>query len=320
MPQLNQMATSGACDGWSRHRLLAIMASAGFVALLLVSGFGYAVFLAIHSAVTSTSPGEQPTLTSQQMNSDTALGEEHRDQIAAQPMLTVDADAMKPTTPTTQLAKSIEIPEATSTGPDDVPTGFPHTPEGAIGQLAAMSQTVLSSMSVSTTQHVYDDWAMAGGVGADDWQMTANVTSFLGAAGMGPNMSPGATVSAIPAGAQVKGTDGPDWTVACVLFEVDATISSQSSIGYGTCERMQWNPESGSSDDGGRWMIAPGTPPMPAPNTWPGSALALKAGWLTWTTAPVAVRTGHPVDKAAANAPDNPSGDGAGTTGDSAAN
>jgi hypothetical protein len=59
---------------------------------------------------------------------------------------------------------------------------------------------------------------------------------------------------------------------------------------------------------------------MPAPNTWPGSALALKAGWLTWTTAPAAVHTDHPVDSATANAPDNPSGHGAGSTGDTAAN
>jgi hypothetical protein len=310
-------ATTSVTDGWSRNRLLAILASAGVVALFLVAGFGYAVYLAIGSAVTGTSPGEQPTLTSQQMNSHTALGEEHRDQIAAQPMLTVGANAMKPTTPTTQLAKPILIPEATITGPGDVPTGFPHTPEGAIGQLAALSQTVLASMSVATAHQVYDDWAMPGGVGADSWQMTANVTSFLGAAGMGPTMSTGATVSPIPAGAQVKGTDGPDWTVACVLFEVDATISSQSSIGYGTCERMQWNPDGGPGNAaGGRWMIGRGAPPMPAPNTWPGSALALKAGWLTWTTTPAPVQT----DQAAVNAPDNPSGDGAGTTGDTTAN
>lgn len=318
MAPLIRTATTSVTDGWSRNRLLAILASAGVVALFLIVGFGYAVYLAVGSAVTGTSPGEQATLSSQQMTSDTALGQEHRDQIAAQPMLEVTRDAMKPTTPTTQLAKSVAVPEATSTGPDDVPTGFSHTSQGAIGQLAALSQTVLSSMSVATAHHVYDDWAMPGGVGADEWQMTANVTSFLGAAGMGPTMAPGATVSAIPSGAQVKGTDGPDWTVACVLFEVNATISSQSSIGYGTCERMQWNPNTSGSDNpaGGRWMIAPGTPPMPAPNTWPGSALALKAGWLTWTTAPAA---GH-TDKAAANAPDNPCGDGAGTPGDTAAN
>jgi hypothetical protein len=47
--------------------------------------------------------------------------------IAAQPVLKVDGDAMKPTTPTTQLVKPILIPEATITGPADVPTGFPHT-------------------------------------------------------------------------------------------------------------------------------------------------------------------------------------------------
>ena len=312
-------ATTPVTDGWSRNRLLAILASAGVVALFLVGGFGYAIYLGIHSAITGTSPGEQPTLSSKEMNSTTARGDAYRDKIAAQPMLSVDEDAMKPTTPTTQLAKPILIPEATSTGADDVPTGFPHTPQGAIGQLAAMSQTVLSSMSVSTATHVYDDWAMSGGVGADQWQMTTNVTSFLGAAGQTSTKDPSTSVTAIPLGAQIKGTDGPDWTVACVEFEVDATITIESSIGYGYCERMQWSTDS-PNPAGGRWMIAPGTPPELAPSTWPGSAAALKAGWLTWTTAPAAVRT----EKSAANAPDNPSGgpagDSAGSTGDSAAN
>lgn len=308
-------ATTSVTEGWSRNRLLAILASAGVVALFLVVGFGYAVYLAIGSAVTGTSLGEQPTLSSQQMNSATALGQEHRDHVAAQPMYAVDTDAMKPTTRTTQLAKPILIPEATSTGSDDVPSGFPHTPEGAIGQLAALAQTVLGSMSVATAHHVYDDWAMPGGVGANQWPMTTAVTSFLGAAGMGTTMPPGTTITAIPAGAQLKGTDGPDWTVACVLFEVDATINSQSSIGLGYCERMQWNTDS-ADPAGGRWMIAPGAQPATAPSTWPGSALALKAGWLTWTTTPTAVHT----DKHAINAPDNPSGDGAGTPNQPTAN
>lgn len=297
-------ATTTVTDGWSRNRLLAILASAGVVALALAVGFVYAVYLAIQSAVTGRSPGEQPTLTSEEMHSDTALGEEHRDLVASTPMLAVDEDAMKPTTPTTELADTIVIPEAKGTGPVDVPSGFPHTPEGAIGQLAALDQTVLTSMSVETAHQVYDEWAMPGGVGAEEWAMTQNVTSFLGAAGMGSTKAPGATVAVIPAAAQVKGTDGPDWTVACVLFQVDATISSQSSIGYGHCERMQWATETGSPA-GGRWTIGPGSPPAPAPNTWPGSALALRAGWLTWTTDAAPVAT----DTEAANAPDNNPGD-----------
>jgi hypothetical protein len=286
------VASSGA---WSRNRLLAVLATAGVVALVLAVGLGYAVYLAVDSVTTSAtdpSHGGPSRLSRQEMFSETALGQAHRDQVAGQPMLTVDADAMKPTTPTTRLAGRITIPEATGIGAGGVPTGFPHTPEGALGQLAALGQTVIGAMSISVAHHMYDDWAMPGGVGADRWLLTTNVASFLGAAGMGPTLSPGATVSAISTGAQVKGTDGPDWTLACVLFEVDAIISAQSSIGYGICERMQWNPdheivtdpETGAEPAGGRWMIGPGTPPALAPNTWPGSAAALDAGWLTWTT------------------------------------
>ena len=285
--------TTTVTDGWGRNRLLAILASAGVVASTVAVGSIYAVYLAINSAGAGHSPRALSTLTVEQMNSDTALGAEHRDQVAAQPMLVVPEDAMKPTTPTTQLAEAIAVPAATNTGSDGVASGFPHTPQGAVGQLAAISQTVLTSMSVVTAHQVYDDWAMPGGVGANSWQMTANVTSFLGAAGMGQTKAPGATVTVIPAAAQVKGTDGPDWTVACVLFQIDATLTSQSSIGYGYCERMQWNPQADTAA-AGRWRTAHGTPPAPAPRTWPGSALALRAGWRTWTTIPSSIPSSGP--------------------------
>jgi len=83
-------------------------------------------------------------------------------------------------------------------------------------------------------------------------------------------------VVATPAGAQVKGTDGPGWVLACVLLDMRATITADARMGYGYCERMQWR--------SGRWMIAPGTPPARAPSTWPGSDLSIKAGWRTWAT------------------------------------
>ena len=86
-----------------------------------------------------------------------------------------------------------------------------------------------------------------------------------------------ATVIAVPAAGQVKGVDGPDWAVACVLFEVHATITVEAQMGYGYCERMQWH--------NGRWMIAPGAPPARAPSTWPGSELSIRAGWRTWVDA-----------------------------------
>lgn len=296
-------ATASVTDGWSRNRLLAILASAGVVALVLLLGLGYAIYLAIHSSI-SKSTG-QHALSGKQMHSSIARGRAYRDRIAATPMLAVDADAMKPSTPTTQLAAPITIPEPTSTGADQVPTGFAHTPQGAIGQLAAIAETVLSTMSVPAAHQIYTDWSLPGGPGAAAWPMTSNVTSFLGAAQMGATKSPAATITATPAAAQIKGTDGPDWTLACVLFEIDATITSQSSIGYGYCERMQWTTDAGTPA-GGRWLIGPGSPPALAPSTWPGSATALKAGWLTWTTTnkPAA---GNPATGAADN-PSSPAG------------
>ena len=58
--------------------------------------------------------------------------------------------------------------------------------------------------------------------------------------------------------------------------EVRAAVAATARIGYGHCERMTWHED--------RWMIAPGVPPAKAPPTWPGSALALQAGWRTWQT------------------------------------
>jgi hypothetical protein len=143
--------------------------------------------------------------------------------------------------------------------------------------LAAIEVTVLQGMSIPHTNDVYRRWALPGGVGVERWQMTANVQAFLAAAQMGREKDLSASVVAVPAAGQVKGVDGPDWLVACVLLEIGATITVEARMGYGYCERMQWQH--------GRWMIAPGTPPPTAPSTWPGSELSIKAGWRSWIDA-----------------------------------
>jgi len=129
-------------------------------------------------------------------------------------------------------------------------------------------------MSIPYTNEVYRHWAIPGGVGVERWQMTANVQAFLSTAQISQEKNLAATVVALPAAGQVKGTDGDDWVVACVLFDVRATISVDARMGYGYCERMQWH--------NGRWLIGPGTPPAKAPSTWPGSELSIKAGWRSW--------------------------------------
>ena len=84
-------------------------------------------------------------------------------------------------------------------------------------------------------------------------------------------------MTATPVAGQVKGTDGPDWVLACVLLDVRVVITAQARAAYGHCEAMTW--------EAGRWVIAPGQAPAPAPSTWPGTDLANEAGWRTWAPA-----------------------------------
>lgn len=204
-------------------------------------------------------------------------GDAYRDQLAAQPMLQVPAAAASTPNVSNELAPTLLVPVADALGPAGVPTGFPHTPEGAIAQLAAIEVTVVEAMSIPVAHGVHETWRLPGGTTASEWAMTRNVQVFLTTLGdQGNAKDDSVLVSATPAAGQVKGTDGPDWVLACVLLDVRAAVATTARIGYGHCERMAWHDE--------RWQIAPGTPPAKAPSTWPGSELALQAGWRTWQT------------------------------------
>ena len=274
--------TSGAADitEWSRGRLLGVLGGAAAVALVVVVGLGYA----IHMVVARVGGGDAPTrgaatgvATGAASRPDLAQGAVRRDQISAQPMLAVPHSAAQPADASARKAGSIEVPAGTGlSGPALVATGYPSTPEGAIGQLAQIDVAVLSSMSPSTAREVYSAWALPGGVAAEDWWTATTVDGFLTSSGLGESLGPDVVVTVEPSAALVKGTDGPDWAVICVLMKVSAAYRSEARAAWGHCERMQWV--------GGRWMIAPGRPPAATPATWPGSALAVKAGWKTWRT------------------------------------
>jgi hypothetical protein len=268
-------STTGAHE-WGRPRLIGILATALVVTVVLLVGLVYAVYLAVASL------GDDATVTDdiatgQTSHTGKAQGLAHRDDIAAAPMREVPADAMLPAHPAEETAPSIEIPAGTNPGPGLVMTGFPDTPEGAIGQLAQIDVAALQAMSLQTAQEIYLNWALPGGVGPQRWWITTSVQAFLTATDMGEAKDPGSHVAVQPAAALVKGTDGPDWVTACVLLKVTASYRRDGQVAFGHCERLQWV--------GGRWMIAPGQPPAPAPSTWPGTELANEAGWRTWVTA-----------------------------------
>ncbi len=270
--------------GWSRSRLLGVLIAAGAAVVVLLAGLGFTVSQALGAsdgAGDGSHVGPGVGGSQDAMYSDVALGAARRDEIAAASMAEAPAAAVNPTDEAPAPGSDLEpdliaIPSGVVPGPAAVLTGYPRTPQGAVGQLAAIETTVLQSMSLASASDVYEAWALPGGTGPQAWPLTTSVRAFLDGAGMEETKDQSATVSIEPAGALVKGTDGPDWTLACALVTVTASLEQEVQIGYGHCERMQWV--------GGRWMIAPGTPPTTAPSTWPGSPAAAEAGWSTWTT------------------------------------
>ena len=254
---------------WGRRRLLAIVVT---LVLVVVSGLVGLVY-AVHGAVASRGTGDDRAVVAVDA---LPSGPARRDAIAAAPMLRVSPQASRGGTPAASPAPTIVVPAVTSLGPAEVPTGFDRTPEGAVGQLAAIATTVLQGMSIPQVRAVHEQWFAPGAPGVEEWALMAAVQAFLASEAGRRVDEPGTSVVTVPVAAQVKGSDGDDWVVACVLLDVTVTVVTEARAAYGYCERLQWAAD--------RWVIAPGASPAPAPSTWPGTALATAAGWRTWTT------------------------------------
>ena len=270
-------SAAAATDPWGRRRLVRTLPIVAVVAALLLAGLSYAVYSAIastRSSAAAASPGQE-IRSAEQLPS----GPARRDAIAAAPMLAVPPEASRSGKPSAQVGPTITIPPAGRVGPAGVPTGFPHSPEGAVAQLAAIETTVLQSMSIDRAHQVHAAWSNPGAVAAESWELTTNIQAFLASSAGQYAGDLRTAVVTTPIAAQVKGTDGTDWVLACVLLDVKAQIATQARIAYGHCERMQWTPR-----DGGRWVIGAGAVPARAPSTWPGTDLAIEAGWKTVTT------------------------------------
>lgn len=263
-----------AAPAWERRRLLAVLAAAVAGVMLLAGGLVYAAVYALNPPTPATTSGPAPIVVP------AGTGADYRDSIAAAPMLTVPPQASRPGALAAEPGPVIAVPPATTAGAGGVPSGFPHTPEGAVGQLGAIDSTVLTGMNPAAAEEVHRAWSLepeaAGGAGGQGWVMTAAVRGFLTAAKV-PELTPGMSVVATPVAGQVKAVDGPHWVLACVLLQVEATIATTSQVAFGHCERMAWTKDT--------WLIEAGPAPVaPAPSTWPGTQAALDAGWATWAT------------------------------------
>lgn len=242
---------------------LTLLAAVLAVTLVMITGLGFA----IHYALTPT-----PSDTAASVDVPPVLEVSTRDEIAAAPMLAVSREAARGGTPALGPLPTITIPQGIMTGAEGVPTGYPRTPEGAAGQLSDIVWSVLGSMDLTHARAVKEAWFEdpAGEV----WPVMVLIQEFLRAGHLTAGLEPGATMQVEPMAAQIKGSDGDDWHVVCVLAQLTYTYRDQARMAYGHCERMTWIDR--------RWVIAAGSHPVPAPSTWPGTELAVEAGWRTW--------------------------------------
>ncbi len=238
------------------------------VTVALGAGFVFA-FTGHHRAIEgplSTAPSAVLTTRS------TDLTEaQRRDALAAAPMATLAPAAANPhgLLPRSTV-EPLMIPNPSAVR-GLVRTGFPQTPAGAIAQLAAIDETALAGMNPAQVDQVYADWAVPGADPVELWSVDQFVQQTLTASGI-PDGSSQLEASYAVTEAQVKGTVGTEFVVACVNGEFDASLLDNAvRVGAADCARMTWT--------GLRWQIAPGTQPTAPPNAWPGTAEAAQAGW-----------------------------------------
>lgn len=262
---------------WSRDRLRLLAGGVVAAAVVVLVGLGLAIGQALDpTRATASAPDPTPAVVKSTTAGTAAVPGAGRDAAAAAPMPAVPGGRAAELPPAVAPA-ALRLPQPTVLrGPGGVASGFPRTVEGALAQLAAIDELVLTTMQPSTAVEVYQAWAAEGGVPADAWVLTRHVTSFrstLNRAGTGVT----ARVTVSPAAGLVKATDGPDWLVGCVLLDVRATVKTEARLGFGHCERLQWDAAAQ------RWLIAPGTPPAQPGAVTPGTAAAAQVGWRPFT-------------------------------------
>lgn len=274
---------------WSRDKMLALLIGAGVGCLVLVAGL---VLFVVHEVNPTRDGGTQHNTTANGGSTTTGEGgggsggsyaADPRDTLAAKAMPSVSDDASHPSAVSAANPGVIALSAATATGPAQVPTGFPHTPAGAIAQLAAIDQVAFQSGSLTQARAVIAGWGMPGGPTGSNWSLVQGMAELFNQMGVAGSGSGQLALVLTPLMGQVKGSVGPDFTISCVDFELDVTLQQTARGADADCQRMVWNPApAGSSaygSAGGRWMIGAGFEPATAPSVWPATDLAIAVGY-----------------------------------------
>ena len=266
MPRLPRpMRLPAAPQEWTRRRLQILLGVVVVVGLAVVAGAAWSV-----AALLRSDPPTQPSGTADHQGGPVRATSKDELADAALPQATLE-DA-QPGPLSTATTGRITLPRSTGFGPVDVPTGYPHTPEGALAQLIAIDRAALEPASLRRAQDIIGAWAAPGGPTAENWSVVEAVATLLSAAGFPATGAPEMSIVADPAMGLIKGTVGEDFVIGCVDFVITATTAGQTNrIAAADCQRMVWR--------NGRWVIGPGDEPAPAPSLWPGGQASFDAGY-----------------------------------------
>ena len=260
---------------WTRRRLQILLGAIVAVVLAVVAGGVWSVvnMLTTGSAGTSGATGAGD-----------GSAQSAQDHLANKPLPQAPLEAAQPGSLSSGTTGTLRIPAPDDVGPAAVATGFPHTPEGALSQLAAIDQAALSSASVRVAQEVISQWAVPGGPTPQSWSGVKAVAALLESAGLSSDGSGSVTVTVEPEMGFIKGTVGEDFVIPCIGFVLTATMTTgqPQQVAAADCQRMVWHDEPA----GGRWVIGPGEEAAQAPSLWPGSQESFDAGyeWLAVTS------------------------------------
>lgn len=262
---------------WGRQKLLALIVGAAVTTVLIIVGLVLAVVYAVGTARHTTDQHGATADPAGQGSGDGGSKPGHaaidpRDALADKPMATVDEHAAHPGPVSTRdPGTPITLPAATGSGQAQVPTGFAHTPQGAMAQLAAIDQTALQSGTMQGARTVIAAWAMRGGPTPTSWSGGQAMAQFLDAAGLSGGGANQLALVVTPMMGQVKGSVGSDFVVPCVDFEIDVSLQQTSRGAVADCQRMAWN--------GTRWMVGPGEEPANPPSVWPDTDTSIAVGY-----------------------------------------
>jgi hypothetical protein len=241
-------------DEWNRRRLQILLAALAVISAAVVGGIVWSVaeLLGNGDKQTSSSGAEE------------AVG-------GPFVMSTVPIEAAQPGALSSADPGSISVPQPSRLGEAQVGSGFPRTPEGALGQLIAIDQRALESGSVVTAQDVIAAWAVPGGPTAATWSGVAAVRALLESAALPANGSSGLTIQLNPAMGHIDREVAR--TTVCVDFVVSALVAGgqPNRVAVADCQHMEWQSD--------RWLIAAGEEAPPLPSLWPGTQASYDAGW-----------------------------------------